>query len=323
MKKILHITNAYPYEGHPEYGCFIKEQIESISALVLNSVLFVNAHRDGKKAYFEAIKSIRELATEADLVHCHHVFSFILFKLSGVRDKPVVLSFLNDWTKEIKFNVPEFLKGVICRTACLLSDKVIFKSFVPSQLNGSKFTYLPNGVDENTFNIIERAQAKSQLGLDLEKDYVLFVSSKNLYRKQKRYDIFTETMKQLNHIYPGRYCELTMSIDDRTTALLKFNAASLHYLSSDYEGSPNSVKESLSCGTPVITRQAGSASDLVDSVASCFVIDDFDAKLVAKKIDDIVSSDVDRELIRRQFLAKGFTKEATAEKLVNIYSEFV
>ncbi|HFQ5567887.1 TPA: glycosyltransferase family 4 protein [Vibrio vulnificus] len=322
--KVLHITNAYPYEGHPEFGCFIYEQIQSLEGKADSDVLFINAHKKGPLEYLRALPRIKSMTKEADIIHCHHLFSFIALKLSFSRRKPVVLSFLNDWTKEVKLNIPERIKRFLCRFYVTKADKVIFKSFIPDFLRGEKFVFLPNGVDTDFFKIYDRNISKNKLNLCVSSNYILFVSSKNLYRQQKRYDIYLKVMDQLNLKYPElNYQPLTMSIDDRITARHKINSASLHLLCSDYEGSPNSVKEALSSGVPVVSRPAGSVEDLLKGTPHTSMTYTDDYIIIADAVHEIVSKAVVRQSIRDALLGKNLSKGQVADKLYDIYSDLV
>lgn len=318
--KILHITNAFPYEGHPEYGCFIKEQIDSLGPKVDSKVLFINAHKKGTLEYIKVLRKIREASKGVDIIHCHHLFSFIAYSLSFARGKPVVLSFLNDWTKEVKLNIPEWLKHAVCKFFVVKPQHVIFKSFIPRFLNGEQYKFLPNGVDSDFFNIIPAKDAKQKLGLDTKSHYILFVSSKNLYRKQKRYDIFEKTIGALQIKYPSyNYKPLTMSVDDRETALLKFNSASLHLLCSDYEGSPNSVKEALSCGVPVVARPAGSVEDIMKHIPNSKICCSANPDDLAELTHEILTHPLNRTNIRDALINKKISKNEVALRLMKIY----
>ncbi|CAK2226401.1 Glycosyl transferase group 1 [Vibrio crassostreae] len=322
--KVLHITNAYPYEGHPEYGCFIYEQINSLDKRIDSEVYFINAHKLGTLEYFKSIPKIREMAKESDVIHCHHLFSFIALKLSFAKRKPVVLSFLNDWTKEVKLNIPERLKHLLCFFYSRKPEKVIFKSFIPDFLNSDKYLFLPNGVDTAYFDIQDKNLSKDKLSLCKESNYILFVSSKNLYRHQKRYDIFLKVMEYLNSNYPEmNYLPLTMSVDDRETAKNKINSSSLHLLCSDYEGSPNSVKEALSSGVPVVSRPAGSVEDLLNGTPFTALVDSDDHIKIANEIHKILTLDIDRVKIREALLKKNLSKEQVAGQLHNTYSSLI
>lgn len=322
--KVLHITNAYPYEGHPEYGCFIYEQINSLDNDVVSDICFINAHKLGALEYFKSIPKIRSMAKDSDLIHCHHLFSFIVLKLSFTKRKPVVLSFLNDWTKEIKLNIPEKLKHFLCYFYSMKPEKVIFKSFIPDFLNGDRYLFLPNGVDMSYFDIQDRNLNKEKLGLCKKSNYILFVSSKNLYRHQKRYDIFLKVMEYLSSNFPEmNYLPLTMSIDDRETARSKINSSSLHLLCSDYEGSPNSVKEALSSGIPVVSRPAGSVEDLLKGTPFTSLVDSDNHIEIANEIHKILSLQINRLAIREGLLNKKLSQEQVSGQLHLTYSNLI
>lgn len=322
---IMHITNAYPYAGTPEYGIFVKEQIDSLPQDETNNdVVFINGRANGKKAYIDAVREIRSKVNQYDVIHCHHAYSFIVAALSGVVGKrPIVLSFLNDWTYEVKdLRLPP-LKKLICRICVKLSSKVIFKSPIPNELHGStKAVNLPNGVDSDFFHIQDRVAAKIKLGLDPQKTYFLFVSSKNQYREQKRYDLFSKVLKHAQELSPNREIkEYVMVGQPRDTIPTVFSACDIHILTSDYEGSPNSVKESLCCGTPVISRDVGNVNDMLQGVKGTVVLKTADPVLIAESAVAMLDSAVDPSDVRDSFLQKGITKVLISQKLVAIYKD--
>ncbi|WP_159097580.1 glycosyltransferase family 4 protein [Stenotrophomonas sp. SAU14A_NAIMI4_5] len=322
--RTLHVTNAYPCKGTPEYGVFVKEQIESLPETVQSSVVFINGREEGKKAYFSAISAIRGRMGECDVVHCHHAYSLFVAALAGVPGrKPIVLSFLNDWTYEVKGLRVEWIKQLACKLAVSLSSRVIFKSPVPAELKGnSKVLNLPNGVDSEFFQIMDRASAKAELGLSADVHYLLFVSSKNKFREQKRYDIFSSVVEKVRLDNPGmKIEELVMVGQERRKVPLMFAAASVHVLTSDYEGSPNSVKESLCCGTPVVARDVGNVRDMLADVPGSAVVADSDPVQIANAVASVLSQRVPAERIREAFLATGITRTRIAQRLTGIYAE--
>ncbi|WMJ70874.1 glycosyltransferase family 4 protein [Stenotrophomonas sp. 24(2023)] len=322
--RTLHITNAYPCEGTPEYGVFVKEQIESLPDTVHSTVVFINGREQGKKAYLSAIRTIRGKLGECDVVHCHHAYSLFVAALAGVPGrKPIVLSFLNDWTHEVKGLRVGWLKRMACRIAVSLASRVIFKSPVPAELAGNgKVLNLPNGVDADFFSLGDRAAAKAELGLAADVDYLLFVSSKNKFREQKRYDIFSKVIEQVRLGNPHlKIEELVMVGQQRQTVPLMFAAASVHVLTSDYEGSPNSVKESLSCGTPVVARDVGNVRDMLTHVPGSAVVADSDPAVIAHAVTSVLSQRAAAEHTRAAFLATGITRQVIAQRLAGIYTE--
>ena len=92
--KVLHITNNYPTPNFPIFGIFVKEQIDSLSALgVENEVFFINGREKGKLEYVKSlqIKKIFERSTRYRTLS-----SFIernLFNIKGnIRYKTIILS---------------------------------------------------------------------------------------------------------------------------------------------------------------------------------------------------------------------------------------
>ncbi len=326
MIKVLHITNAYPYQEVPEYGVFVKEQIASLPTdRISNSIVFINGRENGKKAYLMAIKEIRSLIKGVDVVHCHHAYSFIVAMLAGVvGKKPIVLSFLNDWTYEVKDLPSERLKTVICQLCVRLSSRIIFKSPVPAALKDSpKVVNLPNGVDSEFFIPQDKNSARTSLNLDLTAKYLLFVSSKNQYREQKRYDVFAKVLKRVQELKPHlKIAEFVMVGQPRHLIPSIFSACDVHVLTSDYEGSPNSVKESLSCGTPVVSRDVGNVQEMLDGVVGTIVVSkDENVEQLAQAVVQTLDTYIEPTTIRTSFLEKGITKDLIAEKLYEMYSD--
>ncbi|KQZ17966.1 hypothetical protein ASD47_10960 [Caulobacter sp. Root1472] len=322
---MLHITNAFPYAEVPEYGVFVKEQIDSLDrAGVETKVLFMNGRRDGKSAYTKGVSDIRKAAANYDILHCHHLYSGFATALAFT-GKPVVLSFLNDWLHEMDGVKSEMARKLGCGFGVRWADRVIFKSPVPAALGGSdRYLNLPNGVNATQFRIIPRQEARARLGLSPDAVYVLFVSSKDKNRAQKRYDRFAATMDIVRETNPGKQIEeLVLVNQPRERVLDFFNSADLHLLSSDFEGSPNSVKEALCCGTPVVTTDVGNVKEMLEGVPNSYVSSSTEPQTLAELVQKVVSADVDREAVRDGFLAKGLSQEAIAQKLISVYEETI
>jgi len=326
MLNVLHVTNAYPYPEVPEYGIFIKEQIDSLSqtGTIHNEVVFINGRREGKKAYLEGIAEIRRRAGDCDLIHCHHLYSGFA-AAAALTGKPRVLSFLNDWLHEIEGVRSEMMRTALCNIGVWSADRLIFKSPIPQRYrNDKRFIYLPNGANSAQFHITDRQTARKALNLDLEAVYLLFVSSKDIGRPQKRYDRFKKVVEIVQSSFQGRRVEELILVNQpRDRVLDFFNAADLHLMTSDFEGSPNSVKEAVCCGTPVVTTNVGNVQHLLENVPFCRVASDFDVQELASLVGDLLLEQVDRDEIRKSFLAKNFTQEETAGRLEKVYKELI
>ena len=281
--KVLHITNNYPTKNFPIFGIFVKEQIESLTKLgIENEVFFINGRENGKLEYLKSILQIRKKLKKKsfDVIHCHHALSALCLILSGKSNKnKVIVSFQNDPVHEQGKRIFKFIKAH--------SNAWIFKNNSALITDNQSF-YLSNGVDTNFFKPIDKLKSRTFLNLDPDAIYLLFVSS-NLMREQKRYDRFIETITILKEKYNYQNVqELKMINTAREKVPYYFNAADLHLLTSDFEGSPNSVKESMACNTPVVATNVGNVSELLKNTIGSYVAKNNTAEELAELVDKVL-----------------------------------
>ena len=325
--KILQVTTNYPTASNPILGIFMKEQVESVERFgVENTIFFSNGSetRVGKKGggAFVHIRSVFRLMWHLmthryDLIHCHSALSGMILLLSGgAFFNKCVISFQNDPEKEgdrafFRILYPFFNKVIVKKRTKYDSLK--------------KMVYLPNGCNMNIFRTLDKSECKRLIGLDQDKRYVLFVDS-NTSRKrtQKRRDRFDEVMDILRERYGYDDLETLVMIGvARKDVPAYMNACDLHILSSDQEGSPNSVKECLCCGVPVVATDVGNVHDLLDDVPGCGVADSFTAEELAALADRALKSGHAPEELQEPMVRKGLDMDSVAERLHHVYKEIV
>lgn len=265
--RVLHITNNYPTEKHPTFGIFVKEQIDSLSEIgVLNSIFFVNGKEKGVKEYsIKYFKLIYHLAVNKyDVVHCHHSLSALLYvaTLAPIFTKSV-MSFQSDPSKE--------LRGRFFYLFYLFFNKLIIKNNNKTYIKYKKCINFPNGVDISFFKPMNKNDCLEKLNLSDRKKYVLFFDSNKGKRTTKRYDIFKETIFQLKKNGYDDLEEIVLTNTKRSLIPYYINAAELHILCSDFEGSPNSVKECMACNTKVVSTNVGNVEELFSGSDGYFV----------------------------------------------------
>lgn len=314
---VLHITNNYPTSKYPIFGIFVKEQIDSLSAIgIKNKIFFINGREKGRLEYLKSMIRLRYFLknNRFDIVHCHHAFSAICYILTGLSKKNrSVVSYQNDPSNELGSKLFRFIQKH--------TDATIVKNLSSSVENQSIF-YQPNGVNFNFFHPIPKDICLSKLNLDPQKKYILFVSS-NFIREQKRYDRFQEVLEILRTEFGlDNIEELKLINTKRDLVPYFFNAASLHLLSSDFEGSPNSVKEAMACNIPVVSTNVGNVAELLANVSGSYVSETNDPNELAKLAYNVL---IRTEPFNSQeiLIEKKLDIESVAENIVQLYKRII
>lgn len=139
-------------------------------------------------------------------------------------------------------------------------------------------TVIPNGLETDVFKPMDKAEARAKLNLPQDAKIVLFVSNHiRLARKG-----FRELVHALSlvpdvgnlllvgvgdsHILsvetPFKVMQIEHINDDATTAMI-YAAADVMAIPSKQDNLPNTILESMSCGTPVVGFAAGGIPELV------------------------------------------------------------
>ena len=308
--KVLHITNNFPTTNHPIFGIFVKEQIESLNKLnIKNEVFFINGRENGKITYLKRLRDLRKKLKKKDfdILHCHHSFSAVILLLTfRFYSFKKVVSYQNPPEKEggrLLFNIIK-----------LIFDVVILKNI---KLKSNKVFYLPNGTNTEFFKEYSREESIVKLSLEKEKNYILFMDS-NSKRTQKRMDRFDKVIDiLLKDENPYNIVPLKLTNTKRELIPFYLNAVSLHLITSDFEGSPNSVKECMACNTPVVSTPVGNVYDLIGDVDGCYIATSFDCNELAALV---VKSLKHKDFTSRGILLnKKLDVKSVSKKLLNIY----
>jgi glycosyltransferase involved in cell wall biosynthesis len=326
--KILYVVNGYPTDKRPDFCIFTKGQIDRVNEtrLVKSELVFVNARENGLIQYLKIVPLLRSKINNSDLVHCFHGLTLILVFLIAPRHK-IIVSFLNSIEYEYSGNNKLLIKPLIAITRLIIKKKSIYKIFkdkIPLEFEGdNRSIHLPNGVDLKHFYPLDRLECKNVLKLDSTKRYILFVSSRDINREQKRYDRFSEVITILiNDYHFSNLEELVLCNVPRSKVLFYFNAAELHLLTSDYEGSPNSVKEAMACNLPVVATNVGNVFDMFDGlVKEHFVSNSFDAAELASLSAKILTGRVELPDFRSHLLHRRFDDISKTNELLGFYKK--
>ncbi|MBN2789744.1 MAG: glycosyltransferase [Candidatus Delongbacteria bacterium] len=313
--KILHITNAYPTKNYSSFGIFIKEQIDSINSNGYeNDVYFINAWEKGKIEYLRNIFKIRKIAKDYEIVHCHHIYSGLVFLLAFTRKK-FVLSLLGDINSGGKL-----LDKLLLKIVKPFSDIIIYKNANKSWINDKKMLYCPNGVNLDLFYPLDRTSSREKLSLVVNKKYALFVSADGKKNKIKRYDKFVRVIELLNskdiEIEP-----LILYGVERSKVPFYYSSSDIMILTSDHEGSPNAVKEAMACNIPVVSTNVGNVADMLSGCNGSFVSKNNSPEDIAELAERSLNTKEYNS--RDQLITKELDMLSVAGKIKKIYTRIL
>jgi glycosyltransferase involved in cell wall biosynthesis len=168
---------------------------------------------------------------------------------------------------------------------------------------------------------MDKSMCKRKLGLKENKRYIVFMDSYNR-RPFKRLDRFTKTLEILQKQYHVTDLEpLILTNTERSLIPLYLCASDLHLLTSDFEGSPNSVKECLACNIPVVSTPVGNVNDLLRDIEGCYVSRSFDPEELASLADKALKWN--NFSSRNSIQGKGLDIKTVAKILLGVYDNII
>lgn len=316
--KVLHVTVNYPTKNYPVFGIFVKEQIESLRREGVDCDIFFSNGKEegGLKRHKAAVGELRKLLKKNnyDVIHCHHSISAFILLLSGKAfGQKCIVSYQNDPTRE--FGGMKLFHVFYC-----VFNRIIIKNTTPL-LDKKKVVYLPNGTNQDFFKPMDKEACRMELGWDMDKHYILYMDSNKGTRTQKRHDRYEAVLELLKQKY-NNIVSIELSNTPRERIPIYMNACDLHLMTSDFEGSPNSVKECLCCNTPVVSTDVGNVREMIGDIAGCYVDDTFTPDKLAEYVDKVLSSKLPFKG-REIFLAKGYGIQNVAKKLKSLYESIL
>lgn len=307
--RILTFTNMYPTSKNPQFGIFVKEQVESIRRMGHQvDVVFVNG-REGRlrhKGYLLGpLQLWAALGRERyDVIHAHYILSGMIARLQ--LSTPLVLT----------HHGPELLErgqGELCRWTRSWPDQMIVVADWMVPVLGAKGVHvIPCGIDLDLFKPMDKQEARSRLGLDPDRRYVLFAG--NSWDLRKRYALVEQAMRFINERTSDVEL-LTVVGQSHDVIPLYMNAADVFAMTSTMEGSAQVVKEAMACNLPIVATDAGDNWDVLGDTAGCYRTS-ADPAEIAFQLENALSPP--RRTVGRDRVMR-FGLDMTAKRVVSVY----
>ena len=267
---------------------------------------FFGVRQKGVLGYLKQLPELRRVikAFQPDIVHAHYGLSGVLANLQ--QNVPVVTTYHGS-----DINSPEVLR--LSRFAIRHSRFNIFVSQHNVETAHPKKDYalIPCGINLEDYPIVDKVEARKEMGLSLDGKYVLFAGAfdnpvKNAPLAKAAVALLPDVELLELKGYTRHQVELLMQ------------AADAFLMTSFTEGSPQVIKEALACGCPIVSVDVGDVKERVSGVEGCFVVAS-EVQLIADALRKAIAFD-GKTKGRDVILRDGLTNTQIADAILRVYN---
>jgi glycosyltransferase involved in cell wall biosynthesis len=314
----------YPSAANPYLGIFVAREVKALERAGVEILVEPIAGARGEWDYFGARKRIADSIRRfrPDLVHAHFGYSQVA---TAFLDLPFVVTLYGDdingeSTGAGSITLKSRLGIVLTISLGRKAKRIIVQSEtmrrrLPPRLQ-TRSVVLGSGVDDEHFSPGLVSEARQRLGLAMSDLVLAFVNSGR--QPTKRLDLAEATRDEL--VRRGRPARLLVAESVPAEEIQwYYRAADALLMTSDLEGSPNCVKEALSCGTPVVSVAVGDVPDLL-ALPERGVIVERSPQSLATGVETVVEG---APAERHSLLPTHLRASTVAQRLIEIYREVI
>lgn len=298
---------------HGTLSPFIKEQMDSLSQLGVEFSLF-QINKKGLIGYLSYLNPLKKFIkkNKPDLIHAHYGLSGLLANMQ--RKIPVITTFHGS-----DINNPKTFK--FSKWAHMLSAASIFvEGKMQSKLSPKEKSYIiPCGVDFTAFRPLSIGEKKGALNIKSNCVNILFSSS--FCNPVKNYPLAKEACTHLERGINKKVNLIELKGIERQQVNLIMNSVDCILLTSFSEGSPQFIKEAMSCNKPIVATNVGDIEWLLSSIPGHFITS-FDPEDVAQKIQLALefSEKYGRTNGRDRIIELGLDSKTISKKILYLYN---
>jgi glycosyltransferase involved in cell wall biosynthesis len=196
---------------------------------------------------------------------------------------------------------------------------VVVAEHLREPLGRADALWLPAGINWKRFAPMDTQDAQRQLGLSLDKRYVLFPASPS--RVEKRYELARAGFDRYREANPAANDLELIALDNvpHERVPLYMNASEAVLMTSAFEASPVTIREALACNVPVICTDVGDVRVVMKDIKGCRIVD-ATPEAIASALKTVLHGP--RRVEARERM-KSYSLETVAQELIALYGEVI
>ncbi|MBL4852247.1 MAG: glycosyltransferase family 4 protein [Gammaproteobacteria bacterium] len=210
--------------------------------------------------------------------------------------------------------------------------------------NNFRVEVLPNGIDHERYHPVDHTIARKILGLPEDKKLILFGAGSATSDKRKGYHLLVDAISKLEAWGTATDYELIVFgassgeskfsmkthylgiLADEISLALVYAAADVFVAPSLEDNLPNTVLESLACGTPVVAFNTGGMPDMILHKTNGYLASAFDVDDLARGLFWVLENNKRWDGLSaeaRDTVLQSFTLEQSAKRYLSLYQELL
>jgi len=355
LRKTLKSKNIFKYKPTK------KEVMLNFIMRIINKIKLSNLNIEKGETFsfinsgFKVEKTI--LYNESNIINLHWTASFLDYKTFFKDNNKKIIWTLHDmepfsggnhYTKIDKVSSTEkkilknkleiFKKNNINLTIVSPSKWLMNKSKESELFKDFPHFCIPNGIDSNIYKNIDSSIVRKELHLPPNKKIILFVAE-SVQNKRKGFQflvkalekikynqdnillctvgsINTDTLSSFNNIHNFGY------IKNEEEMVKIYSCADIFVIPSIEDNLPNTMIESLMCGTPVVGFKIGGISETINTGENGVLCEKIDSNELSKSISRALEINFNKKNIRENTMKK-YDSKIIANEYIKLYQKII